>query len=220
MTDLANAGWVGIALALLIGYAIGSFSSGYVVGRLYRNVDLRTVGSGSTGATNTLRTLGPGAAILVGALDILKGAAAVWIATLLVSAPADAQTIAAACGALGAVAGHCWPAFLEGRGGRGVATGFGALLFVASPAWLVSVAAFALALAVTRMVSAGSLAAVAGAAAGYVLFVLAGVIAFHWAVAGFIVIAGLIVTVRHRANIVRIARGSEPRVGGRTSHPM
>lgn len=220
MTDLTGSPWLGVALALLVGYAIGSFSSGYVVGRLYRNVDLRTVGSGSTGATNTLRALGPGAAILVGALDILKGAAAVWVATLLVAAPPDARTIAAAAGALGAVAGHCWPAFLEGRGGRGVATGFGALLFVASPAWLVSVAAFALAIAMTRMVSAGSLAAVAGAAGGYVLFVATGVIAFHWAVAGFIVLAGLIVVVRHRANIARIARGSEPRLGGRTSHPM
>ena len=220
MTDLADAPWLGVLLALLVGYAIGSFSSGYIVGRLYRNVDLRQIGSGSTGATNTLRALGPGAAILVGALDILKGAAAVWIATLLVSAPSDARTIAAAAGALGAVAGHCWPAFLEGRGGRGVATGFGTLLFVASPAWLVSVAAFALTIAVTRMVSAGSLASVAGAVVGYLLFVLAGVITFHWAVAGFIVIASLIVTIRHRANIVRIVHGSEPRLGGRTSHPM
>ena len=220
MIDVAGAGWLGVVLALLIGYAIGSFSSGYAVGKLYRNVDLRTVGSGSTGATNTLRTLGLGAAILVGAFDILKGAAAVWVATLLVSAPVDSRTIAAACGALGAVAGHCWPAFLEGRGGRGVATGFGALLFVASPAGLVAVGAFALAVALTRMVSAGSLAAVAGAVVGYVLFVLAGIITFHWAVAGFILIAGLIVTVRHRANIIRIARGSEPRIGGRRSNPM
>lgn len=220
MIDGPGAAWLGVALALLIGYAIGSFSSGYVVGRLYRNVDLRTVGSGSTGATNTLRALGPGAAILVGVLDILKGAAAVWIATLLVSGPDDARSIAAAAGALGAVAGHCWPAFLEGRGGRGVATGFGALLFVASPAWLVSIAAFALALAFTRMVSAGSLAAVAGAAVGYALFVAAGIITFHWAIAAFIVIGGLIVTVRHRANIGRIVHGSEPRLGGRTSHPM
>ena len=220
MIDGLTGSWVGIALALLVGYAIGSFSSGYIVGRLYRNVDLRRVGSGSTGATNTLRTLGLGAAILVGALDILKGAAAVWIATLLVNAPPDARTIAAACGALGAVAGHCWPAFLEGRGGRGVATGFGTLLFVASPAWLVSVAAFALVLGLTRMVSAGSLASVAGAVLGYGLFVLTGVITFHWAVAGFIVLASLIVVVRHRENIVRIVRGSEPRVGGRTSHPM
>ena len=201
----------------IIGYGIGSISSGYLVGRLYRNVDLRTVGSGSTGATNTFRTLGLGAALLVAILDILKGAASVWIATALVSGPGDERTIAAALAAVAAVAGHCWPAFLEGRGGRGVATGFGALLFIATPAWLGAVVAFMIALALTRMVSVSSLASIAGAMIGYVVFVLAGYLSFHWAVFGFILIAGAIVTLRHRANIVRILRGSEPRVGQRRS---
>jgi glycerol-3-phosphate acyltransferase PlsY len=197
----------------VIGYGIGSISSGYVVGRLYRNVDLRKVGSGSTGATNTFRTLGLGAALLVAVLDILKGAAAVWIATVLVDGPGDQRSIAAAVAAVAAVAGHCWPAFLEGRGGRGVATGFGALLFIATPAWLGAVVAFMLALAVTRMVSVGSLAAVVGAVLGYGLFVITGYLSFSWAVLGFILIAGGIVVFRHRANIDRIARGKEPRLG-------
>lgn len=204
---------VRILMCGVIGYGIGSISSGYLVGRLYRNVDLRTVGSGSTGATNTFRTLGLGAALLVAVLDILKGAASVWIATVLVSGPGDQRSIAAALAAIAAVAGHCWPAFLEGRGGRGVATGFGALLFIATPAWLGAVLAFMLALAVTRMVSVGSLAAVAGAVVGYGLFVVAGYLSFHWAVLGFILIAGGIVVFRHRANIDRIARGKEPRLG-------
>ena len=204
---------VRILVCGVIGYGIGSVSSGYLVGRLYRNVDLRTVGSGSTGATNTLRTLGLGAALLVAVLDILKGAASVWIATVLVSGPGDQRSIAAAVAAIAAVAGHCWPAFLEGRGGRGVATGFGALLFIATPAWLGAVVAFMLALAVTRMVSVGSLAAVAGAVIGYGLFVVTGYLSFHWAVFGFILIAGGIVVFRHRANIDRIARGKEPRLG-------
>lgn len=204
---------VRILMCGVIGYGIGSISSGYLVGRLYRNVDLRTVGSGSTGATNTFRTLGLGAALLVAVLDILKGAASVWIATVLVSGPGDQRSIAAALAAIAAVAGHCWPAFLEGRGGRGVATGFGALLFIATPAWLGAVLAFMLALAVTRMVSVGSLAAVAGAVVGYGLFVVTGYLSFHWAVLGFILIAGGIVVFRHRANIDRIARGKEPRLG-------
>jgi glycerol-3-phosphate acyltransferase PlsY len=203
----------------LIGYGIGSISSGYIVGRLYRNVDLRTVGSGSTGATNTFRTLGLGAALLVALLDILKGATSVWIASAIVSTPTDERTIAAALAAVGAVAGHCWPAFLEGRGGRGVATGFGALLFIATPAWLGAVVAFMLALAITRMVSVGSLAAVAGALVGYVVFVATGYLEFHWAVLGFILVAGSIVTLRHRANIARILRGSEPQVGRPRSRP-
>lgn len=201
----------------LIGYGIGSISSGYIVGRLYRNVDLRTVGSGSTGATNTFRTLGLGAALLVAILDILKGAGAVWIASAIVTGSTDERTVATAVAAVAAVAGHCWPAFLEGRGGRGVATGFGALLFIATPAWLGAVVAFMLALAFTRMVSVSSLASVAGALLGYIVFVFAGYLSFHWAVLGFILIAGAIVTVRHRANIARILRGNEPRLGQRRS---
>jgi glycerol-3-phosphate acyltransferase PlsY len=201
----------------VIGYGIGSISSGYLVGRMYRNVDLRTVGSGSTGATNTFRTLGLGAALLVAILDILKGAGAVWIASAIVTGTGEERTIATAVAAVAAVAGHCWPAFLEGRGGRGVATGFGALLFIATPAWLGAVVAFMVALAVTRMVSVSSLASVAGALLGYIVFVFAGYLSFHWAVLGFILIAGSIVTIRHRANIARILRGSEPRVGQRRS---
>ena len=201
----------------VIGYGIGSISSGYIVGRLYRNVDLRTVGSGSTGATNTFRTLGLGAALLVAILDILKGAGAVWIASAIVTGSADERTVATAVAAVAAVAGHCWPAFLEGRGGRGVATGFGALLFIATPAWLGAVVAFMLALALTRMVSVSSLTSVAGALLGYIVFVFAGYLSFHWAVLGFILIAGAIVTLRHRANIARIVRGNEPRLGQRRS---
>jgi acyl phosphate:glycerol-3-phosphate acyltransferase len=201
----------------VIGYGIGSISSGYIVGRLYRNVDLRTVGSGSTGATNTFRTLGLGAALLVAILDILKGAGAVWIASAIVTGSADERTVATAVAAIAAVAGHCWPAFPEGRGGRGVATGFGALLFIATPAWLGAVVAFMLALALTRMVSVSSLASVAGALLGYIVFVFAGYLSFHWAVLGFILIAGAIVTLRHRANIARIVRGNEPRLGQRRS---
>jgi glycerol-3-phosphate acyltransferase PlsY len=201
----------------VIGYGIGSISSGYIVGRLYRNVDLRTVGSGSTGATNTFRTLGLGAALLVAILDILKGAGAVWIASAIVTGSADERTVATAVAAVAAVAGHCWPAVLEGRGGRGVATGFGALLFIATPAWLGAVVAFMLALALTRMVSVSSLASIAGALLGYIVFVFAGYLSFHWAVLGFILIAGAIVTLRHRANIARIVRGNEPRLGQRRS---
>ncbi len=201
----------------IVGYGIGSISSGYIVGRIYRNVDLRQVGSGSTGATNTYRTLGLGAALLVAVLDILKGAVSVWLAWRIVEAPGDARTIATAVAAIAAVAGHCWPAFLEGRGGRGVATGSGALLFVATPAWLGAVVAFMLALAFTRMVSVSSLASVGGALIGYLIFVAAGYLSFHWAVLGFILVAGAIVTIRHRANIARILRGSEPRLGQRRS---
>lgn len=200
-------------LAGLIGYGIGSISTGYLVGRIYRNVDLREVGSGSTGATNTFRTLGRGAGLLVALLDIVKGIVAVWIAHELEPQGGDYQRLAESLAAIGAVAGHCWPLILRGRGGRGVATGFGALLFVATPAWASAVAAFAISLALTRMVSLSSLMAVVGALVGYLLFSATGWLSFSWWTLAFIVVAGAIVYVRHVPNIQRIARGVEPRVG-------
>ena len=199
----------------LVGYGIGSISSGYLVGKIYRNVDLREVGSGSTGATNTFRTLGRGAGLLVAVFDILKGAIAVLFAQLLFSIDSDVRHIAEALAAVGAVAGHCWPPMLQGRGGRGVATGFGALLFVATPAWASAVAFFAIALALTRMVSVGSLASVIGALVGYLLFTATGWLSFSWATLAFIVIGGGVIYIRHLPNIQRILRGAEPRIGAR-----
>jgi glycerol-3-phosphate acyltransferase PlsY len=206
---------LGLAIVALVGYGIGSISSGYLVGKIYRNVDLRTVGSGSTGATNTFRTLGRGAGLLVAVFDILKGSLAVLFAQLLFAVDGDVRHIAEALAAVAAVAGHCWPPLLQGRGGRGVATGFGALLFVATPAWASAVAFFAIALALTRMVSVGSLASVIGALLGYLLFTWTGWLSFNWATLAFIVVGGCIVYVRHLPNIQRIIRGAEPRIGAR-----
>ena len=207
---------LGLLIVALVGYGIGSISSGYLVGKIYRNVDLRTVGSGSTGATNTFRTLGRGAGLLVAVFDILKGALAVLFAQLLFSIDGDVRHLAEALAAVGAVAGHCWPPLLQGRGGRGVATGFGALLFVATPAWASAVAFFAIGLALTRMVSVGSLASVVGALLGYLLFTWTGWLSFSWATLAFILVGGSIVYVRHLANIQRILRGAEPRIGARS----
>src|SRR5438093_6275532 len=204
---------LGFAIVALVGYGVGSISSGYLVGKIYRNVDLRTVGSGSTGATNTFRTLATGAGLLVALLDILKGSLAVVFAQLVFPEGSGTRAVAEAVAAVCAVAGHCWPITLQGRGGRGVATGFGALLFVATPAWASAVAFFAIAVAVTRMVSVGSLASVIGALAGYLLFSATGWLTFNWATLAFIVVAGAFVFIRHRANIERIIRGVEPRVG-------
>lgn len=200
-----------LGLIGVVAYLIGSISSGYVVGRIYRNVDLRRVGSGSTGATNTFRTLGPGAGLLVAFFDIAKGALAVLLARIVLGGSALVPP-AEAIAAVAAVVGHCWPALLEGRGGRGVATAFGAFLFMATPAWLAAVLSFLLALAVTRIVSVGSLASVAGALLGYLALSLAGVLPFHPATLAFVVVAGAIIVWRHRPNIERLMRGAEPRV--------
>jgi glycerol-3-phosphate acyltransferase PlsY len=204
---------VALLIVGLVGYLVGSISSGYIVGRIYRNVDLRKVGSGSTGATNTFRTLGTGAGLLVAIFDILKGSLAVVFAQLVFPEASNGRPLAEAVAAVFAVTGHCWPVTLRGRGGRGVATGFGALLLVATPAWASAVAFFAIALALTRMVSVGSLASVFGALLGYLLFCATGWLHFNWWTLAFIVIAGTVVFIRHKSNIERIVRGVEPRVG-------
>lgn len=193
------------------GYFLGSISSGYLVGRVYRNVDLTRLGSGSTGATNTFRNLGPGAGLLVTFSDVAKGAAAVWLARLLFPGPAEWVPLAEAVAGVAVVAGHCWPVLHRG-GGRGVATAFGAFLFIATPAWLGAVLAFLLALALTRIVSVSSLASVAGGVGAYILLAATGVITLHVATLAFTVVVGAIIVWRHRPNIERLMRGTEPRV--------
>jgi glycerol-3-phosphate acyltransferase PlsY len=170
------------------------------------------VGSGSTGSTNALRALGPGAAALVAILDVAKGALAVFLAHALIPS-GDWRPIAEAAAGTGAVVGHCWPVTLQGRGGRGIATGFGALLFIASPTALVAILVFGVAVAVTRIVSVASLSSVAGALFGYLLATWLGLVPFHWAPLAFIVVGGVIVWVRHIDNIRRLLAGREPRLG-------
>ena len=101
------AGLAAFAVVAVVGYLIGSISSGYLVGKIYRNVDLRTVGSGSTGATNTFRTLGRGAGILVATFDILKGCLAVVFAQVIFPPGHPGRPIAEALAAVFVVTGHC-----------------------------------------------------------------------------------------------------------------
>src|SRR5438046_10682077 len=116
--SLDGATLIALAVVALVGYLIGSISSGYLVGRIYRNVDLRSVGSGSTGATNTFRTLGTGAGLLVAVLDIVKGSLAVVFAQIVFPDVTGTRPIAEAVAAVCVVAGHCWPATLRGQIGR------------------------------------------------------------------------------------------------------
>ena len=212
--------WIASGAGLAFANLLGATPTGYLAGRLLKGVDIRELGSGSTGATNVLRTLGKWPALAVLVADLLKGAAAIlfarafwaWLAaTPSLGAPAalDARSWApwAVCLAgLAAVLGHSRPVWLGFRGGKSAATGLGVLLALAWPVGLAAAAVFGLLLAVFRIVSLSSmLAAVAAMAliwalpqpAPYRLLVIAG---------------GLYVIVRHRANIGRLLAGTEPRL--------
>ena len=196
------------AVAIVTAYVIGAVPIGYLVGRAFGVADIRRHGSGNIGATNVLRTLGRLPALLTLGGDIAKGYAAVALGGALASGPWGDPGAAAAC-AVAAVIGNCWSVFLGFRGGKGVATGLGALLRLVP--WAV-LPATALWLGVTvsfRYVSLSSiLAAVCAAVAALLL-----------GYPGRSVLAalgvGAIVVARHHANITRLLGGHEPKLGQR-----
>jgi glycerol-3-phosphate acyltransferase PlsY len=193
-------------LGALIGYLLGSIPVGLLVGRLAGVDDVRKYGSGKTGFTNALRTLGPRWAVLVIVFDVLKGAAPVLIGRLVFGEP-----WAAAIGGVAAVVGHTWPVFAGFRGGRGVATAYGAFLAVSPPAALVVGAVAAVILAVWRY---ASLMSVVGVFIGFV--VLVGLVVRGWLAPEYLLfglLTMLAVEMNHIGNIRRLLAGTEPKLG-------
>ncbi|MAS26710.1 MAG: glycerol-3-phosphate acyltransferase, partial [Synechococcus sp. NAT40] len=110
-------------LSLLLGYLLGSIPSGYLAGRWCKGLDLRELGSGSTGATNVLRQVGKGPALVVFVIDVGKGAAAVVLASAITQGHTFGDWVEVMAG-LTALTGHIWPVWLGFKGGKAVATGF------------------------------------------------------------------------------------------------
>jgi acyl phosphate:glycerol-3-phosphate acyltransferase len=194
----------GIVL-VLASFALGAVPWGFLAGKAAGGVDLRSVGSGGTGATNVLRTLGPRVSAVVLVLDFAKGVIPVVLAKSFDFAPAWVGVAAVA-----AVAGHCWSPFIGFKGGKGVATSAGAAVALFPPV-LVVLPVMAAIVWVTRYVSLGSLVAVGLAALLAVGFALAGRLDFSAAIA--IVAMAAIIFIRHDGNIRRLLSGTERRIG-------
>ena len=188
------------AAAFVFGYLCGSIPFGILLTRLAGGPDLRSVGSGNIGATNVLRTgrRGLAAATLIG--DVLKGTIAVLVTRHLLGH--DFALVAAG----GAFLGHLFPVWLRFRGGKGVATYIGVLLGLAWPAAIVFCAIWVAVAALTRY---SSLAALIASAATPVFL--------WWQGDRLIAQAFLLLTVllwiMHRANIARLLRGDESKIG-------
>ncbi|EAQ69506.1 glycerol-3-phosphate acyltransferase (GPAT) [Synechococcus sp. RS9909] len=193
-------------LSLLLGYLLGSIPSGYLAGRWCKGIDLRSIGSGSTGATNVLRSVGKGPALVVFLVDVAKGAAAVLLARALSQDATLANWIEVGAG-LAALAGHIWPVWLGFKGGKAVATGFGMFLGLA---WPVGLACFGVFLAVFSLSRIVSLASVI-AAISLPLLMVAG--SDRLANVLIALVAMVLVLWRHRSNLQRLIEGTEPRVG-------
>ena len=188
--------------SVLLGYLLGSIPFGLVLTRLAGLGDVRAIGSGNIGATNVLRTGRKGLAAATLALDAAKGAAAVLLPAALWPEMGQLPPLAG----LSAFLGHLYPVWLRFRGGKGVATLIGVVAALLWPAALAAAAVWVSALLLTRYSSIGGMAAavstpVTAAAMGRVDMAL--------------LFAGLALLVlwQHRANIGRLRRGSEPRVG-------
>ena len=197
-----------LLLAVLASYLLGSVPFGLLLTRALKGEDLRQLGSGNIGATNTMRALGRGWGLISFALDCAKGWAPVYVIAPLVGVAGDSQP-GVICGAA-AVLGHCFPIFLRFKGGKGVATACGAIVavdpLIVLSAGLIWVATVIL----TRYVGLAS-----------ILMGLGFPVAAWWRrsddtplLVGCALLA-LLVVVRHRLNISRMLQGTEPRAGQR-----
>jgi acyl phosphate:glycerol-3-phosphate acyltransferase len=193
----------GGALALALGYCLGSIPFGLVLTRLAGAGDLRSIGSGNIGATNVLRTGRKGLAAATLVLDALKATLAIVLAWCLFGPPT------ALAAAAGAILGHMYPVWLKFQGGKGVATYLGALIGVAWPTAIVFAVVWLAVAAVLRYSSAAALAAtiaspIAMAASGEssAALVFAALSALVW--------------VKHSSNIARLINGPESKIGQKT----
>jgi glycerol-3-phosphate acyltransferase PlsY len=198
-----------LSLVLIAAYLMGSIPFGYLIVRAKEGADVRASGSGGTGATNVSRRAGKLAGLVTLLLDALKGALAVLLARWLASGDFGVNWWVAGASIL-AVIGHCFPVWLGGRGGKGVATGVGIFLSLYPLGVACAAAIFILTVALTRYVSLGSILA----AAAFPLFVwLLGVyvspVADPSPVLTAALATGAIIILMHHANIGRLLRGTE-----------
>ena len=201
--------FIWIALAA---YLLGSIPVGFLLVRIFRRQDIRTVGSGNIGATNVLRTEGKGLGLATFVLDVVKGATAVLLGAAVATPvlPMIPQRDVEAVAALFAVLGHMFPVWLKFRGGKGVATGFGVFLVAAPWAALAAITVFFIIFGLTRYVSLGS---ILGAASFpiFAYFTVSGQRpAFFVAVQA---IVALLIIFKHQPNIRRLLAGNEHRFG-------
>ena len=186
-------------LAAIIGFLSGSIPFGLLLTKAAGLGDVRQIGSGSIGATNVLRTGNKGLAAATVLLDAAKGA-------LPVLAVAHFWPGSEGIAAVAAVAGHCFTPWLRFKGGKGFATAAGVLLALAWPAMLICAAIWAVTLAVSRISSVSSMVTVVAAPA------VAWATGYPQAIIPLIAIAAIVI-VQHRANIARLMKGEEPKVG-------
>ncbi|HIK05784.1 MAG TPA: glycerol-3-phosphate 1-O-acyltransferase PlsY [Trichormus sp. M33_DOE_039] len=212
--------WLSLCgVVVLLAYLLGSFPTGYIAVKQLKGIDIREVGSGSTGATNVLRTLGKGPGAFVLLLDCLKGVLAIALVYYLFNFASNQNLLPTTVDVklwqpwlvtivgLTAILGHSKSIFLGFTGGKSVATSLGILLAMSWQVGLATLGVFAVVLAVSRIVSLSSMS---GAIAVSIVMVI-----FHQPLPYILfgVAGGFYVILRHRSNIERLLAGTEPKIG-------
>lgn len=198
-------------LGIILAYLIGSISTSTVVVSLIAGKDIRQHGSGNAGATNTLRMLGTAWGIGVLIIDVIKGMVALW----LVFAMTGGASAALALAAIAVVLGHNWPIFFGFHGGKGIATTIGVLLWLAPLMTIVAGVICLVVIALTRLVSLGSL----------ILTILIPILLAIWAPSHSAALWAAIVLAilsiyRHRGNIGRLLQGKERKIFDKSSDDL
>jgi glycerol-3-phosphate acyltransferase PlsY len=188
-----------VAISVIVAFVVGAVPFGVLVSRAFYGTDIRSAGSGNIGAANALRTLGRRGAAIVLALDALKGFAPALAAGAL------GGPLAASAAAFAAIVGHCWSPFLGFKGGKGVATAFGALFALWWPAGLAFVVVWIAAVVATGYSSVGSM--LASIAMAPVLWFGLGPIGLAYGI-----LSAILIVIRHRENVDRLRRGTENRL--------
>ena len=188
---------------LCLCYLLGSFPTGFLIGKYLKNIDLRKIGSGSTGATNVLRNVGKWPALFVFIIDVLKGFIAVKISYILIS-----ESIYEVLAGSLAVSGHIWPIWLKGKGGKAVATGLGIFIALSWQVGLASFGIFLLVLSFSKFVSLSSITA--SFLLPVFMFLYLGKMDHPYFI--FSVLVAVLIIGKHKTNIARIIKGIEPKI--------
>ena len=191
---------------LFISYLLGSIPTGFIFGKFLKNIDLREIGSGSTGATNVLRNVGKWPALFVFIIDVLKGFISVELAHIFLK-----DNYFEVMAGLIAISGHIWPIWLRGKGGKAVATGLGMFLALSFKVGFAALGIFLLILSKFKIVSLASI--IAAVFLPLLMYLNLGLFNHPFTIMS--VIVSILVIWKHRTNIKRLMEGIEPKINNK-----
>ncbi len=204
--------FIGRVLSICLGYAFGLFQTAYIYGRT-QGIDIRKVGSGNAGTTNALRNFGTKVGVMVLLCDMLKCVLAVLLAKALFSGFGLPPRLIGIYAGAGAVLGHCFPFYMQFKGGKGIACLAGLLLSFSGVSFVLCMAVFFAIFFTTHYVSLGSLCGAAVFLISTIIFGQAGAygMAQGYLTEMYLVIAAVVglAFFLHRANIGRLLKGEE-----------